>query len=97
MLNGLQSRSSMHDKLSNEKETRGILNWDLTLPLNGKVWLYLINKHWSTDELNQTDEQGNIMLDAFHGTYQITIEHQGKIQKYQLQLEQAPTEVSYSI
>ncbi len=97
VLNGLKSRSSMHDKLSNEKETRGILNWDLSLPLNGKVWLYLIKQQWSTNESRSSDNKGNIQLKGFHGEYQLTIKYQGKELQQQLHLGKEPLVTSYTI
>ncbi|AAZ23981.1 endo-1,4-beta-xylanase [Colwellia psychrerythraea] len=74
VLNNLTSRSSANDKsTTNEKETRGLLNWDMSLPLNGKIWLYLINNHWQTNETKQTNSAGKIDVSAFHGKYQVTV------------------------
>ncbi len=80
VLNELTSRSSANDKsTTNEKETRGMLNWDMSLPLNGKVWLYLVNNHWRSNESLLTNAQGLVTSNVFHGKYTITISHGEKI------------------
>lgn len=97
ILNGLTSRSSMHAKPTNEKETKGILNWDMSLPLNGKVWLYLTKQHWTTNETKHTNEQGKLKLNAYHGTYQLTINHDGKITRRKVSLNKQHNNIAISL
>lgn len=98
MLNGLTSRSSANDKsTTNEKETRGLLNWDMSLPLNGKIWLYLINNHWRTNVSKQTNEAGKIDISAFHGEYQVTVSQNGKMTNHTVNIDRNTKAIALSL
>ena len=96
-LNALTSRSSMHSKPTNEKETKGILNWDMTLPLNGKVWLYLTNKHWRTNVTTQTSSSGQIKVNAFHGNYQVTLGHGDNVTSHFIHIDKNTKAVTLTL
>ena len=49
-----------------------------TLKLNGKIYLWLINNHWRTNETVKTNGKGQIKLRGFKGTYSVTAKHKGR-------------------
>jgi len=60
-----------------KKDGRALVWGDGTLKLNGKIYLWLINNHWRTNETVRTDENGVVQLRGFKGTYRIRATHNG--------------------
>jgi len=58
---------------------RSLVLSDGTLKLNGKIYLWLINNHWRTNETIKTDGKGQIKLRGFKGTYVATAKNNGGI------------------
>ena len=72
-----------------KQEGRNILNEKGRPNLRGKVWLYLMKNRWMTDETLTTDSNGKTSLHGFLGDYEITIEHNGRIQTVPLTLDKS--------
>ncbi|MEM7591133.1 MAG: hypothetical protein AAF383_06365 [Cyanobacteria bacterium P01_A01_bin.83] len=57
----------------------GLLWADGTLKKNGKIWLWLWNQHWTTNEGGETTNEGKFEIDqAFFGTYKIEVNYNGQ-------------------
>jgi hypothetical protein len=61
------------------RDGRSLVYNDGRLKLNGKIYLWLINNHWRTNETLKTDIEGQIKLRGFKGTYAISAKHNGQI------------------
>lgn len=66
--------------LNRKDRNWGLINQDLSLPLNGKTWLYLTKKHWTTNASQQTDKKGLAHFRGFHGDYEVIVS-KGETQK----------------
>ncbi len=51
---------------------------DWTLKPNGRVWMDLVHKQWSTDAQGKTDEVGKCELRGFLGEYEVTATSGGR-------------------
>tara|TARA_E500000178_G_scaffold356196_2_gene432428 strand:- start:1836 stop:3200 length:1365 start_codon:yes stop_codon:yes gene_type:complete len=87
LLNKLTKRSRAGEKPINIPENRGLLNWDFSLPLNGKVWLHLINQRWRTHVSTKTDKLGAAKIFGFKGYYVITISNNSEIGKRLIKID----------
>ena len=57
---------------------RSLIYNDGALKLNGKVYLWLINNHWRTNEIVKTDSKGQVKLRGFKGKYSVNITYNNK-------------------
>ena len=75
-----EKRNMDEEELSQTQMRAGrALVWsDGSLKLNGKIYLWLINNHWRTNETVKTDENGTVQLRGFKGTYKIRAKHNGQ-------------------
>ena len=73
LLNKLTKVSRHGDRPAKTPDDRGLLNWDMTLPLNGKVWLHLIHQRWHSHINQVSDDAGVIILSGFKGTYEVAV------------------------
>jgi GH35 family endo-1,4-beta-xylanase len=87
LLNKLSKRSRSGDKAQNIPDNRGLLNWDSSVPLNGKIWLHLINKRWHTDVKTTTDVQGVSEIFGFKGFYIISITNGSKTEQRLIKID----------
>ena len=87
LLNKLTKRSRAGEKPLNIPENRGLLNWDFSLPLNGKIWLHLINQRWRTYVSTKTDRLGAAKIFGFKGYYVITISNNSEIGKRLIKID----------
>ncbi|MEM8913775.1 MAG: sulfatase-like hydrolase/transferase [Planctomycetota bacterium] len=70
------------------KADRAILEDDGDLKLRGKVWMYLMKNHWSTDKRLTTNENGLVSLRGFKGDYVVEVGQGDTSEITQLQLLQ---------
>ncbi len=73
LVNGLTKSSRSGEKPLNIPENKGLLNWDMSLPLNGKMWLYLTKQRWHTDVTQNTNQDGDVLVHGFKGQYEISV------------------------
>ena len=62
----------------NFRPTAALYRRDFTPTPMGQVWEKLLTETWSTNKTLTTDKQGAVTLQAYKGTYQVTITHRGK-------------------
>ncbi len=91
LLNGLKKRSRHSEPVLDIPENRGLLNWDMSLPLNGKMWLHLIKQRWHTDIDQTTDINGQMLLYGFKGQYKVQITTDHGDFEYNLSIGDVPT------
>jgi endo-1,4-beta-xylanase len=93
LLNKLTKKSRAGEKLINIPDNRGLLNWDLSLPLNGKVWLHLINQRWQTHATMQTNKLGAAKFLGFKGYYVMTISKSSQTEKRLIKVDDNRDEI----
>ena len=93
LLNKLTKKSRAGEKPKNIPDNRGLLNWDLSLPLNGKIWLHLINQRWKTHVATETDKFGVAKIFGFKGFYVITISHNSQIEKRLIKIDDSTDKI----
>ncbi len=64
-------------KSSSSTHNRHIVEPDGSPNLRGKAWLYLVKKHWHTDELTWFDRNSSITFNGFKGEYLATVSIDG--------------------
>lgn len=61
----------------NDGKKRHIVELDGSPNLRGKIWLYMMKKHWHTDELSWFNRAGQLDFTGFKGKYLATIAIEG--------------------
>jgi endo-1,4-beta-xylanase len=70
---------------------------DWSLKPNGKAWIELTTQKWWTKATGKTTGQGSFRVRAFHGTYKVTVTHQGRKLESTTTLTAAPTTLTIRI
>ena len=74
------------DKKTNEPRCFSLL-YENKIKLNGKIWLYLIHKHWNTDIVKETNKKGVLSGAGFFGDYEVLLRDGDEIKRALIKLD----------
>ena len=74
------------DKKTNEPRCFSLL-YENKIKLNGKIWLYLIHKHWNTDIVKETNKKGVLSGSGFFGDYEVLLRDGDEIKRALIKLD----------
>jgi hypothetical protein len=79
------------------KPAAALWRTDWTLKPSGRVFVDLVKKQWWTNEISETDTNGQCQLRGFLGDYRITVEHNEGMIEREFKLEKGESHVRIGI